>query len=388
MADAFYTTLKDKNRVREWYFEEADVPLLKQMWHKFKHTDPGTGQKYDIWTRFTNHNHEVFIEWQMPPDAPAGRYRIEVFIPSGELATTAKAIYQIARNHHLEEGEMRHDSHVWVVDQRGSPDQWCSLGEFNLDPSRHADSGKVRLVDLTREEPTKFIAFGPIRWVPLFGPGSSALRFDAPMGTKNFRNGPLGKGNFGALPLWHSNWYDATPFMEWYFLGYHTGADLNLTSGGSSDRGERVYAVADGKVTFAGPAGSWGNIVVIEHAPAFVQLPSGATEKRVTHSRYGHVENSIRVTRNDTVKRGDWIAAVGTPPGAHPVYHLHFDISHSGLLKSQPAHWPDLREFHRLKQNNVPPTHESYKKMQAAIRKEVQAHYVDPLRMIKLNRDI
>jgi hypothetical protein len=57
---------------------------------------------------------------------------------------------------------------------------------------------------------------------------------------------PVGwNGNQKGSVTWAENYVDATPFGTEYFLGFHTGADLNdnQTRGWDSDRLAPVYAI-------------------------------------------------------------------------------------------------------------------------------------------------
>ena len=79
-----------------------------------------------------------------------------------------------------------------------------------------------------------------------------------------------------------------------------------------------VYASADGKVTFAGPADGYGsNFVILEHSPD-------------EHTSYGHM-NSKLVAAGDTVKQGQQIGTIGNQ-GFSFGAHLHFNL----ILSSQP----------------------------------------------------
>ena len=53
------------------------------------------------------------------------------------------------------------------------------------------------------------------------------------------------------------------------------------------------------------------------------------------------------------VIRGEQIANVGNGDGAFP-YHLHFDISPTTILDTQPGHWPRL-DLNNLLTNYVDP---------------------------------
>lgn len=128
-------------------------------------------------------------------------------------------------------------------------------------------------------------------------------------------------------------WYDSNPPFRRYRIpgstrdSVHTGIDLQRA--GNADAGQPVYAIADGFVTYAARGrGTWGNLVVIQHTPAL-------------HSRYAHLAE-MRVRAGQMVQRGEFIGTVGktgleyVPRGEH----LHFDVSHSGILAINPQHWP------------------------------------------------
>jgi murein DD-endopeptidase MepM/ murein hydrolase activator NlpD len=134
--------------------------------------------------------------------------------------------------------------------------------------------------------------------------------------------------------VWPGNWYDASPFGQLYFVGtpqeaYHTGSDLNLPQ--DADRFAPVYAVASGVVVFATRFSSWGNMIVIRHDPL-------ANNGRVMYSRSAHVD-TIQVRVGQRVRRGEQIATIGNAFGQW-AYHLHFDLSPTTILETQPQHWP------------------------------------------------
>jgi hypothetical protein len=99
--------------------------------------------------------------------------------------------------------------------------------------------------------------------------------------------------------------------------GPHPGQDFNKDSGGNTDFGDPVYAVADGEVIFSdvGSGASWGNIILIEH-----RLPDGS----MVWSQYAHLND--RYVFSGAVKKGDQIGTIGK--GYNNIYsaHLHFEI--------------------------------------------------------------
>ncbi len=125
-----------------------------------------------------------------------------------------------------------------------------------------------------------------------------ATRFDFPLGSEN-----------GAFA------YNAQKFTD----NLHLGDDLNGIGGENSDLGDFIYAVADGRVLFAGEGGpGWGKVVIILHAI----LENGA--RRYVQSYYAHCD-VILVKGGEEVRRGEQIATVGTGGGRY-LAHLHFEM--------------------------------------------------------------
>lgn len=89
----------------------------------------------------------------------------------------------------------------------------------------------------------------------------------------------------------------------------HKAIDLRAKSGTS------IYAVADGKVVFAGWDGAYGYCVVIEH-------------KDGTRTRYAHAKQ-LCCAVGDTVSQGEAIAFVGST-GQSTGNHLHFEVIVNG----------------------------------------------------------
>jgi len=92
----------------------------------------------------------------------------------------------------------------------------------------------------------------------------------------------------------------------------HAGADFSAACG------TPIYATAAGTVTYAGPYGGYGNIIIIDHG-------GGIT------SAYAHVYSSgIYVRVGQTIRAGDTIAGVGNA-GVSTGCHLHFEIRSNGV---------------------------------------------------------
>jgi murein DD-endopeptidase MepM/ murein hydrolase activator NlpD len=89
----------------------------------------------------------------------------------------------------------------------------------------------------------------------------------------------------------------------------HPGFDL------AAPTGTTVDAAAAGTVTHAGPAGTYGNLIVIKHANG-------------VETRYAHL-SSTSVKEGQQVQAGQPIGAVGTT-GYSTGPHLHFEVRKDG----------------------------------------------------------
>jgi murein DD-endopeptidase MepM/ murein hydrolase activator NlpD len=272
----------------------------------------------------------VWAIW-LPNIEESGFYDVSVWVP-GQHATTRSAQYHV----HGVVGEK--EPIIVEVNQMRFSDRWISLGVFELDAGNPM-SGQVNLTNHTDEEGRR-IAFAGVRWRKVAAPIVNEVRladgFDAPVGTREERRAP---------DLWPGEWTDANPFGNYYRLRdnhyYHTGSDLNLNKPAwDSDRGQPVYAVASGTVTFAGRMRNWGNMVVIRHDPLEPDDPS-------VYSRSAHL-GRLDVERGQRVQRGQQIGTIGQDEYGGP-FHLHFDISPTEVLFNNPGDWPalDRRRIYR-----------------------------------------
>jgi murein DD-endopeptidase MepM/ murein hydrolase activator NlpD len=92
---------------------------------------------------------------------------------------------------------------------------------------------------------------------------------------------------------------------------FHPGLDI------SADKGDPVYATADGKIVNASPAGNYGNLVIIDHGYGI-------------ETRYGHL-SAFKVKQDQIVKRGDLIGLVGST-GRATGAHLHYEVRANGRI--------------------------------------------------------
>jgi murein DD-endopeptidase MepM/ murein hydrolase activator NlpD len=90
---------------------------------------------------------------------------------------------------------------------------------------------------------------------------------------------------------------------------FHSGIDV------AGDRGDPVYAAAQGKVVTAGWSSGYGRYVVIDHGFGITTL-------------YGHC-HQLLVREGEHVRRGDTIARMGNT-GMSTGDHLHFEVHVDG----------------------------------------------------------
>jgi hypothetical protein len=109
---------------------------------------------------------------------------------------------------------------------------------------------------------------------------------------------------------------------------YHAAEDYHLPAG------TPVYAIADGKISFSGPMGGYGWLIIIDHPQANL------------YSLYGHLSPSRWRLESGTVEKGGLIAYLGNPDenGGSPEQplkpHLHF-----GLRVGQRSDYPGMGEW-------------------------------------------
>jgi murein DD-endopeptidase MepM/ murein hydrolase activator NlpD len=91
---------------------------------------------------------------------------------------------------------------------------------------------------------------------------------------------------------------------------FHKGYDI------ANRHGTPIIATADGVISFTGPKGLLGNVVVVDHGHGMV-------------TRFGHLDQ-ILVKRGDAVKRGDTVALMGNT-GRSTGPHVHYEIHLNGI---------------------------------------------------------
>jgi murein DD-endopeptidase MepM/ murein hydrolase activator NlpD len=308
------------------------------------------------WTKGESQRSTTYAQW-LPRIDVSGEYLIEAFVP-GINATARRVRYHIT-------GVVGQAATMVVeLNQLNVSDNWARLGFFEIDGA-HQFSGMVATNNLvgTEANADTRLVYGPVRWRRVERKGvrpGFADGFDSPVGTEEERR--QANSDWGSSRShWNGAWVDANPFLNHYFLGYHTGVDLNLP--GDKDRGAPAYSIADGVVIHAtnsaknrdGSPSGFGTLIIIKHDP-YLEADGSET---VAYSRYAHMKDLL-VEKGDRVRRGDKVGTIwniGTQ-----AHHLHFDISTSGVLETSFGHWPGERK------------------------QEVIKHYVDPYDFIRGRR--
>jgi len=130
---------------------------------------------------------------------------------------------------------------------------------------------------------------------------------------------------------------DASPYFTDFCEGsdgpesarkYHAAEDFFRPAG------TPVYAMADGKISFSGPMGGYGWLIIVDHPQANV------------YSLYGHLSPSRWRMRSGAVEKGELIAYLGDSDenggsAEHPLRpHLHL-----GVRAGQRADYPGMGEW-------------------------------------------
>lgn len=161
----------------------------------------------------------------------------------------------------------------------------------------------------------KKIGVGKILAAEFINQGKSfvAIRHESGDGSSGFYN-PAGQSMRKAFLL---NPVDFTRISDGFSLARkhpilnliraHKGTDYSAPSG------TPVIATADGKVTFAGNNGSFGNLVVIQHGEHYT-------------TKYAHLSGFTKISKNGArVRQGETIGFVGAS-GAATGPHLHYEF--------------------------------------------------------------
>ncbi len=109
-----------------------------------------------------------------------------------------------------------------------------------------------------------------------------------------------------------SGYYNAQEFGE----NYHLGEDWNANTGGNSDLGDPIFAVANGYVKgVQDHGGGWGWVIRIIHMNE---------DSSLVESIYAHCD-TVFVSMGNWIKRGSKIGTIGNAHGSY-LAHLHFEM--------------------------------------------------------------
>ena len=136
------------------------------------------------------------------------------------------------------------------------------------------------------------------------------------------KNPDIAQGTLFTAPIagrvqLHSDFGERRPpkTKNGYGSRYHKGIDVTASSG------TKLYAAADGVVTFSGWSGGYGNKIQIEHTLA-------GTNKKAT-TLYAHLSKRL-VNVGDKVSKGCLIGLVGNT-GSSGGPHLHYEMHYGGV---------------------------------------------------------
>lgn len=143
-------------------------------------------------------------------------------------------------------------------------------------------------------------------------------------------------GNWAYVPLADGFDYPVgKPNAEGYYkarglrfrVPRHLGEDWNGNGGGNTDKGDPVYTIGHGLVTYAAEAkGRWGKVVIVRHA--FREPKTGKV--LCCQTLYAHLDR-IDVKLGQIVQRGDQVGTIGTNNGMFPA-HLHAELHYNVMV--------------------------------------------------------
>lgn len=137
-------------------------------------------------------------------------------------------------------------------------------------------------------------------------------------------------------------WYNAQGFGVKTSYGYHEGDDYNLKTGGNSDLGQPLFAIADGVVTSVHShttKPTFGNHVHIKHDGAWGTV----------WCHFAHCQK-VLVKEGDVVKEGQPIAFLGNSGTDSAHLHWAMKLQPTGIdgiakTKEDLAKWTNPTEF-------------------------------------------
>jgi len=122
----------------------------------------------------------------------------------------------------------------------------------------------------------------------------------------------------GSKQEFEAKWYIAQGFGNPTSYGFHEGVDINLKTGGDSDLGQELKAIANGKLVYyhfhSHPSSGFGRHNVLK-----IDGPWGT---RWAHYAHNQEQDFIKTVKD--VNEGQIIARLGK--SGTPYAHLHFSI--------------------------------------------------------------
>jgi hypothetical protein len=164
----------------------------------------------------------------------------------------------------------------------------------------------------------------------------------------------------GSLESFNRDWYNAQGFGAQTSYGYHEGADLNLKTGGDSDLGQELKAIANGRIVYyhyaSHPTTGFGRHLVYK-------IDGGWGTRWVM---YSHCDSNNFLGAVQDVSEGQIIARLGKS-GNSPSAHLHWSIfkvdpatfgidNFANNLTELNQHWEDPIAFVNTWMVAPPPT--------------------------------
>jgi murein DD-endopeptidase MepM/ murein hydrolase activator NlpD len=126
-------------------------------------------------------------------------------------------------------------------------------------------------------------------------------------------------GITGSRQEFEQYWYIAQDFGVRTDYGYHEGVDINLKTGGNTDLGQALLAIANGRIVYY-HYGSHPSLNFGRHIAIRIDGPWGS---RWVH--YAHCDSADFLNVAQNVSEGQMIARLGNS-GNSTLAHLHFSI--------------------------------------------------------------
>jgi len=146
---------------------------------------------------------------------------------------------------------------------------------------------------------------------------------------------PVGKGTQDDFSKY---WYIASFFGEKRIGYYHSGDDYNLKTGGNTDHGQPLYAIADGVISGVDSVSTKGFGKQI-----FLKFQDPLDKRKVFYAHYAHCD-SIDVVAGQEVEEEELLGRLGRTGTTFS--HLHFSIKNKANgMDNVPKTKEELKEW-------------------------------------------